>query len=373
MRRLAPSIAVVAALVATTSIGCSRRAPERHEENAAKPAPAPTVTDGPGSGTLEPNDPRHGTRKLMNLDAPVFVDGAQVAVLRYGDLPAIPHTMLEGGTPSFRLYDYLKGIGVAPESVRSVHLHGNNDRIGSIEGKELVAQKDRFRFTFSSQTTGTPVQKWDTTGLANEFVVHEIRTMSVFVTKAPVAIHPKSRCHLDETGACTKNIPYDATGAAKGTRVLVDGRMVGFVKRRRIGDDLALGTNESGDATFSVAKLARTFGAPESVKAVELLAGDDVVAHATPEQWARFGKTLAFTLPRHQHGKVRVRIPAELQVKGATAPAEALVSAIVVYKATTPPPRALVAVSEDTDLAVKLASNGGEGEGKGRHEEEATP
>ncbi len=374
----APALALAAlAIVATTA--CSRRSPTT-EEPAKRTAPvsvaAPAAAE-PGSGTLDPNDPRHGTRKLKNLDAPVFVDGVQVAVLRYGDLPSIPREMLEGGTPSFRLYDYLKGIGVAPEAVRSVHLHGNNDRIGSVEGRELTGQKSRFTFTFSSQTTGTPTQKWDTGGLANEFVVHEIRKMSVFVKKAPAGIHPQLRCHLDASGACTKDVPYAEGDAAKGTRVVLDGRMVGFVKRRRIGDDLALGKTESGDTTFGVAKLARSFGVPaDGLEAVELVAGDDVVARATPEQWARVADALAFTLPRHQHGKVRVAIPAEIQAPGATKTADALVSAIVVYRKTVPVDRELAVANEDTDLAVQLASNDegpGDREGREGKKNEATP
>ncbi len=346
------------AAVALGSTACAKRTPALETRTEIRAVEAAAEAAAPGTGTLEPNDPRHGTRKLKNLDAPVFVDGAQVAVLRYGDLPAIRETMLEGGTPSFRLYDYLKGIGVAPETVRSVHLHGNSDRIGSVEGRELVAEKDRFAFTFSSQTTGTPTQRWDTGGLANTFVVHEIRKVSVFVAKAPAAIHPRQRCHLDAKGECTAEVPYAKADAAKGTRFVVDGRMVGFVKRRNIGESVVLGTNEAGDTTFALARLASSFGAPAlRLRAVELVAGDEVVARATPEQWARLAPSLSFTLARHQHGKVKVQIPPELQAPGASTTADAFVSAVVFYEKTAPTSRTLVPVSEDTDLAVQLASN----------------
>src|SRR5688500_6827604 len=135
--------------------GCSRKPVEPAASARSTPAPkavAKTTEIYEQPGAFDPNDPKHGTRKLMNLDAPVYVDGVQASVLRYGYLVIKPSAILEGETPSFAIYDYVKSIGIAPESIKSIHLHGNNDRIGSIEGSELVKQKDRFTFTFSSQT-----------------------------------------------------------------------------------------------------------------------------------------------------------------------------------------------------------------------------
>ncbi len=341
-------------LSAACVAGCGRARP-----TPARATPLEVAVEPPDVPTTE-----HGSRKLRNLDAPVFVDGAEVAVLRYGDLPPIAHTELAGGTPSFRLADYLEAIGVPAASVRSVHLHGNNDRIAAVEGAELRAERARFVFTFSSGTTGTPVQRWDTEGLANDFVVHEIRKVSVFVKKAPVAVHPRSRCHLGPEGACTKDVPYQSAEATKGTRVVVDGRMIGAVKRRRIGDDVVLlpGSGSDEGTTYSVAGLARSFGLRDgAVTAVELVSGDEVIGRATGEQWARLARTLAFTLPRHEHGKVRVRVPVELQADPRDPEAresDALVSAILVYRATHPIARPLARISPETDLAVRLASTG---------------
>ena len=95
---------------------------------------------------------------------------------------------LEGGARRYRLYDYLKAIGVAPEQVKSVHFHANADRIGSLEGAELLKQKDRFKFQFVGGDTGAPLTRWDTDGLKNDFVVHEIRKMTIYVKEASPAI-----------------------------------------------------------------------------------------------------------------------------------------------------------------------------------------
>lgn len=367
--RLVP---ITTALLVASSLsfvgGCSRKPAEPTASSKAvatapaKPARKTTeIYDKPLA--FDPNDPKHGTRKLMNLDAPVYVDGVQASVLRYGDLVVEPHTILEGETPSYLVYDYVKSIGIAPESIKSIHLHGNNDRIGSIEGSELVKQKERFTFTFSSQTTGAPIQRWDTEGLKNEFVVHEIRKVSIFVKKTPIAIHPQRRCHLDAQNKCTDAMPYAEKDPVHGTRVYVDGKMVGFVKRRQIQDVVLAGKTESGDQKYNVAKFVESLGVKlddGNVKAVELVAGDDVVARASAEQFDRLASEFFFVLPKHHHGKVRVHVPYELQggVAGESpGDRDALVSSVHVYKTLTPAERPLVAISEDTDLSVQIASN----------------
>jgi hypothetical protein len=304
----------------------------------------------------------------MNLDAPVYVDGAQVGVLRYGDLAIEPASMLGEFTPMFRVYDYVKSLGIAPESVRSVHFHANNDRISSIEGSELRAEKDRFQFKFSDETTGAALQRWDTEGLKNEFVGHEFRRVTIYVNKAPPAIHPQRRCHLAADGECTDAIAYAQGDPVKGTRVYVDGKMVGFVKRRQIGQSMVLRDNAQGEHEFSVARLVAGFGVDlANVKSVELVAGDDVIGRAE-----RIADDLAFTLPKHGHGKVRVHVPAGMQAKDDGAKAadrDALVSSVLVYKTTVPPKRELSAISEETDLSVQVASVGTEARfGLGRGE-----
>ena len=179
-------------------MACSRKPAEPAPvATAPKAVPAKTETaSAGGDGKLDPNDPSHGKRKLMGLDTPVYVDGVQVAVLRAGEMPSIPTIQMEGAGIRYRIADYLKAIGVAPESLKSIHFHGNQDRIASIEGSELKKDPNRFQFQFTSGTTGAPLQRWDTEGLKNEFVANEIRRVTIYVHKASPAIHPQKRCHL---------------------------------------------------------------------------------------------------------------------------------------------------------------------------------
>ena len=355
-------VVMVAAAVALS--GCSRKSPEPTSKvnvKASTPvavAPKPENGGGEGEGKLDPKDPKHGTRRLKGLDAPVYVDGVQTAVLRAGELPILPKIELEGGAVRYRFYDYLKAIGVAPEKVQSVHFHGNSDRIASVEGKELLKEKDRFQFQFQAGTSGTALQEWDTEGLKNEFVANEIRRVTIYVNKKSAAIHPQKRCHIGADGECSDAIPYATGEVAKGTRIYVDGKMIGFVKRRQIGAAVEAGETASGEHKYSVTKLVAQLGVdPSTIKSMELVAGDDVIARESADQWGRLTNEVTFTLPKHNHGKVRVHVPGEIQAhEEGVKDRDALVSAVLLYKSTKPTNRDLTAISDMTDLSVQLAA-----------------
>ncbi|MBX3203425.1 MAG: hypothetical protein KF764_00090 [Labilithrix sp.] len=357
---------MVVAGVLVGALACSKKTPEptavtKPAPPALPPAAAAAEAAIGGDGKLDPNDPKHGTRKLMGLDAPVFVDGKQIAVLRAGEMPALKPIELEGGGRRYKIYEYLEGIGVAPASIKSVHFHGNNDRIASLEGSELRKEKDRFLFSYISGNTGTPLQKWDTDNLKNEFVIHEIRRVTIYVKKPSPAIHPQRQCHVGADGDCTDAIPYADGQIAKGTRVYVDGKMVGFVKRRNVSDDMMTGAAaaDPSETKYAIAKLLAGMGVDYAgADSVEIMAGDDVIARATGEKFAALASQTNFTLPKHNHGKVRLHVPAEIQAQepGVT-DRDALVSAVLVYKSTKPATkRDLVTISEDTDLSVQLAA-----------------
>lgn len=360
--------------MAPATVACSRKTAEPATvDRSLAPSLAAVRAAKDVGGDERRDDARHGTRRLAGLDTPVFVDGAQVAVLRSGELPVIPSIDLEGGGRRYRVHDYLKGIGVAPESVRSIHFHGNGDRIASLEGSELRRDKDRFVFSFLSGDTGAPLQKWDTDHLKNEFVVHEIRRVTVYVNRPSPAIHPQRQCHVGADGGCSDAIPYATGEAAKGTRVYVDGKMAGFVKRRQVTDAMLVSAAapEPSDSRYSVVKLLASMGVdPSGIQSVELMAGDDVIARATGDQFATLAPQTYFTLPKHHHGKVKMHVPAEIQANepGVTN-RDALVSAVLVYKSTAPNRRELVAISRDTDLSVQLATidDAREKLGRGEH------
>ncbi|WP_394838810.1 hypothetical protein LVJ94_18120 [Pendulispora rubella] len=308
-------------------LGCNKRS----SFTVTKPKPVAHATEAPAPA--EPPATQHGSRKMRNVDVPVWVDGKQMAVLRYGELPSTvkPHTSPEhpkGGARYYRVDEYLKEIGVPVERVRSIHVVGNQNRVASIEGDELRADKARFIFDFLDETTGNAKTRWATTGLKNLSVVHEIRALSVYVDKPSPAIDPQYSCHL-RPGAkvdgaerqpaedvCAADDPYSTGENAKGTRVYIDGRLAGYVKRRQIPESMVVGKSEAGEHTFSLTKFMTSLGANvASARAIELVSGDEVIARTGGAAWMKHENALLFTLPKHQHGRVSVHVPAEMQAK----------------------------------------------------------
>lgn len=358
---------LLALTVLSSTVACSKKTPEPVKTEAvapAKPAVLPAAKAAADAvnneGKLDPNDPKHGTRKLMGLDAPVYIDGVQAGVFRAGEL-MVPSRTTESGDIRWNLYDYLASVGVDMAALKSVHMYGNGDRISSLEGSELRKEKSRFEISFSSGDTGTPMARWAVEGLKNPYMVHEIRRMAVYVKKPVASIDMKKQCHTSADGDCTAEVPYSDGVVAKGTRVYVDGKMVGFVKRRQVTDAMMVGTPaaDPSDNKYAFAKLLAGMNVDvTNIKTIEIMAGDDVIARATGERFLAKGPDTTFTLPSHNHGKVRIHVPAEFQAQGnGVADKDGLVSAVLVYKTAAPTNlRDLTAISEDTDTSVKVAA-----------------
>ncbi len=352
MRRNKYSWILFVPAAAIACSGCSKRS---SEPAAALPAPVPAADIGE-----QVQNGSHGSRKLKGLDLPVYVDGVQKGVLRYGELPTIENVGTEFA-PKFRLAEYLTAIGVSPDAVKSVYFFDVTNRIASIEGAELRKDKDRFVVRFASGTTGSAETGWDTVGLKNTFIVHEIRKMAVFAGKDVPPVDKTRHCVLSAShpGTCSSDVPYAVAEPAKGTRVYVDGKLAGVVKRRQVGDSLVVGRADDGTDKLSFARLVQSLRVDtKGAVAVEMVAGDEVVGRADAILWARHEDDISFTLPPHQHGKVRVHLPSAMQSKESSVlDRDALVTSVHVYKTTTPSARELVPVSESTDLSVQLASN----------------
>ena len=335
---------------------CSKKAPATNAQ--AQAAAVKAGGQGDGNGNQAPPDGVHGTRKMKGIDVPVFVDGSEVAVLRYGEMPAIDNVGT-AHSEAFRVSDYLRGVGVAPESVKSVYFYDGTNRVGSIEGSELAAGKDRFTFHFASGDAGNAETLWDTVGLKNTFIVHEIRKVVIFVAKAPPAIDKKLQCVLSQDGHCSEDVPYaPSPELAKGTRIYLDGKMVGYVKRRMLSNSTIMGTTSNGEDEYSLAKFMASLGVDNSkVQSVDLVAGDDVIARADASEWSKDGANVFFTLQKHEHGKGHMHVPSAMQAKGASADKDAMATAVLVRVAAPASKREVVAISEETEMSAKLASN----------------
>jgi hypothetical protein len=332
------------ALIAAFAGACSRRPTEPAATPAATPAPVAAATTG-GAQV-------HGLRKLLNLDVPVFVDGKQVAVLRYGELPpgTEPITIPSNSHHAeryFRVSDYLRGIGVNVDHLKAVHFADKNDRIASVEGSELRGDEDRFVFDFTATTGGMPQMDWNTAGLKTMLRIDYFYAVNVFVTKKPWEIDRRRHCY-DDDGECRPVARFTDEPMMKGTRVYVDGKLVSYVKRRLISESALASKTSDDEAIFSTDKYLSSLGVQTaSVKRIELLSGDSVVGSASASQWTADADRLTFRVVRHAHGRVSANIPANLQAESSheANDRETQVTAIEVFSKKDP--RAVPLVSLD--------------------------
>jgi hypothetical protein len=359
--RAAQWIAVVAGLVALGPAleGCSKKPSEPAVHAAATP-PASTVaaSDPPEVAPAVV----HGLRKQKNLDVPVFVDGKQVSVLRYGELPPGIAPFAKPGDEHhsvrfYRVADYLKALGVNLDRVKAVHFADKGNRIASIEGSELRAEKDRFVFDFLEHTGGMPKQAWNTPGMKNMLRIDEIFAVNVFAETAPWEITKGAYCYVED-GDCKPVARFTSEDLMKGTRVYQDGKLLGYVKRRLLADSTLAGKTESGDPSFSMDRYLASLGIKTAnAKEIHLLAGDEVIASATAKEWAADRDALTFYLVKHGHGKVRANIPADLQTKQEGArDRDVQVTSIQVFSRTEPRSVPLVSIDEIFDPGPNVAA-----------------
>jgi len=292
---------------------------------------------------------QRGARRRMGLDVAVYIDGRVASILRYGELPPIPSIQLDSGVKQYKLIDYLQAIGVQPSRIRAVHLHGNNDRIASLKGSEITRDPQRFRFQFLSGTTGIPVTRWSTSGLTNEFTVHEIRAISVFVNKPPAPINTKLNCHTNTDGECTHDIPYFTGSPLRGTRIYAGRNIAAWINRRSVEAMFATAPDsEASDpektpahhSLFHVFKYSH-IDIPQ-ILYVDFIADDEVVARADANQLTSMESQLWFTLPHQQHGVALMHLPGSLRTSVASpgSNADVLVHAVrVVYQNNFEPSR----------------------------------
>ena len=345
MRRHFARTSLAIAVIAIAG-GCSHRRQE--------PAPPATTPVAAAAEATVPSGRVHGLRKLLNVDVPVFVDGAQVAVLRYGELPPQmqPTTLPSNSHHALRYWrvsDYLRGIGVDVARVKAVHFADKSDRIAALEGQELRSDEDRFVFDFTATTAGMPEMAWKTVGLKTMLRVDYFHALNVFVTKTPWEIDRRHHCYLEADGECRPVARFADGDLVKGTRVYVDGKLVASVKRRAISDAAVAAAKSDDEVVVSTDAYLASIGVDtRDAKRVELVSGDSVVASATAAQWAANRDRLTFRVVRHAHGKVRASVPADLQARG-TVDREATITAIEVFRRTEPRDAPIVALDNLVD------------------------
>lgn len=342
---------------------CSKSRPTE----AAQPA-APSLV-ATAAAVPPPAEGKHGAGKSHGgafRESAVYVDGQAKGVLLYSELPptlepmAVPAIDDMNVARYYRVADYLKAIGVDLDKIEEVQFYASRGRIAIVKGDELRAKKDLLVFDFTRQVSGKPRARWSALhALPHRPMVDIIFSIAVYVNKpAPLVQH--NELWLDGK-VVDDPIPYVGDRIPKGTRVYIDGKLAGWVKRKMLPNELIAPGSEEGHAKFSTDAFLAYVGADtRHVKAIDFYDEDDMLARVDAKSWAHDKDDYVFELPKRSHGQVEELFPGGKSAR---------ISSVKLYVHTTPParqpdPEAFVQQEGGSDDA---QNGGGNGDGSGRN------
>lgn len=331
------SLVAASLLIAFAAIvgGCAQKRTQPVAQSAPPAAPAPAEPP-----EVREKQPRFG-------DSAVYIDGKPVGVVRLGELPAglkgKTYDLGSGYTQThYGFVDYVRALGVDRTRIKAMHLYGGR-RAVVVDKKELARIGDEITFTFNRGSRGgKPRVHWPHRKIHVNTTIDMLSSVAVYVDKEPPILDKDGELVMPDGSPIEGKVPYAPEEQGNGTRVYVDGDLVGTVKRKKLTDDIM-----TGDDRFSLlGYAARLRPAAKDAKTVDLLAGDDVVGQLSPEA----AKTLAFNVPQHNRGQ------AVVDLNGT----RARVSAVQIYVNQKPPARPVVPVDEAPEAAL-VQSRGGSG------------
>lgn len=336
---------VVVGLALCAACGQKRSQPAART---ASPAPAPPEQAEPEQASADA--PQEKRPRLG--EAAVYVDGKSVGVLRRQELPAKlpPHVLKLGEgyeTTRYSLTEYATALGVDAKKLKAAHLYGGS-RVVVVDRAELTRIGAEIMFSFVQGDRGKPRVHFPPKKLNVNTTIDMLSGMAFYVDKEPPTLKDGELVMPDGTSA-TGKVPYAPEEQGSGTRVYLDGNLVGTVKRKKLTNDLVVPAKNDADPTkFSLVAYAGKLGVDaKGAKAIDLVAGDDVVAHLAPDS----AKTVTFTVPSRNRGQALVDVP---QGDG-TRPAR--VTAVQIFVKMQPPSRKVVPV-DDAAEATPSASVG---------------
>ncbi len=329
--------------------GCGHKRSQPAARTATPPAAPPA--EGPA---VEAADDTKEKRPRLG-EAAVYIDGKPVGVLRRQELPAkLPAHLLQLGegyeTTRYSLTEYITALGADAKKVRAAHLYGGS-RVVVVDRAELTRIGSEIMFSFVQGDRGKPRVHFPSKKLNVNTTIDMLSGMAFYVEKEPPTLKDGELVMPDGTKA-TGKVPYAPEEQGNGTRVYVDGALVGTVKRKKLTNDVAVAGNEIDPTKFSLVGYAGKLNADvKGAKSIDLLAGDDVVAHLAADS----AKSVTFYVPSHNRGQALVDVP---QGESHT-PQAARISAVQIYVKTTAPARVVVPLDQALDAAP--STNAGRG------------
>jgi hypothetical protein len=353
MRNVLPS-AIVAITFAVMLGGCAQKKAQPAARTAAPtqatpPVPVPSAVTAEEESADRVKRPRFG-------DASVYIDGRTAGVLRAPELPSsLKAHVIDLGegykATRYSFAEYATSLGVDPKRVKGLHLYGGS-RAVVVDEAEFRRVGAKIMFSFVQGDRGKPRVHWPAEKIRVNTTIDMLSAVAFYVDKIPPHLagdDGRAELVMPDGSAIEGKVPYAPAEQGHGTRVYIDGALVGVVKRKKLTDDIIVKGAESEPAKFSLTGYAGKLGkGADQAKAIHLVAGDDVIANLAPDS----AKSATFYVPARNQGQILVDVPV-----GETKRA-AKVSAVQIFVKTAPPSRTITSL-DDAPAAQPSSGNGG--------------
>jgi hypothetical protein len=343
--------------------GCAPKRTRPLAQSASPQPSTPVVAAASDVSVEKEKRPRFG-------ESVVYIDGKPVGVIRSTELPLslkARHIDLGGGYSTIRygFLDYARALGVDAKRVKAMHIYGGS-RVAVVERDDLTRVGDRITFEFVQGTRGKPRVDWPAAKFRLNTRVDMVSNVAFYVEKEPPILKDRQLV-MPDGSPIKEKVPYAPEEQGNGTRVYVDGALIGTVKRKKITDDILVSPDTNAKAKtdtdtvkdvkledrFSLLGYAEKLRADaKQVKSVDLVAGDDVIAHLTSDD----ARALTFNVPARNRGQAVVDLVQKNDTEKASA--RARVSAIQIYVNLTPPARPIVKLDDASEAALGSGQGG---------------
>jgi hypothetical protein len=337
--------------------GCGQKRSQPAARTATPPVAPPAVDPAVEAAAAEAESkekrPRLG-------EAAVYVDGKPVGVLRRQELPGkLAARVLDMGegykSERYPLADYVTALGFDAKKIRAAHLYGGS-RMVVVDRAEFARIGAEIMFSFVQGDRGKPRAHFPPKKLNVNTTIDMLSGIAFYLDKEPPTLKDGELFMPDGTKV-TGKVPYAPEEQGNGTRVYVDGQLVGTVKRKKLTNDVAVAGNETDPTKFSLLGYAGKLNVDaKRAKSIDLVAGDDLIAHLAPES----AKDVTFHVPSRNRGQALVDLPRSSPGGPPDAKAsQARISAVQIYVKTTAPTRVVVPLDEASEATP--STNAGRG------------
>lgn len=202
-------------------------------------------------------------------DAGVFVDGKELSVMWFGELPRdlepvwlkrLESLDFKPGDKGprervirqrrYRLSDYLRSLGVDIGAIKMLHVHGGGGHVAVIPGDVFRKWKRKLLFGFGGETQGKPIPIFPP-GMPINTNFDRITAVAVYIDKPAPEIDSEFKPVLD--GKRVDGIPYVGTPPRGGVRVYKNDHLVAIIKRRKLADSgIELREELDGHTSFAL-------------------------------------------------------------------------------------------------------------------------